>query len=75
MKFTLRWPFIDEPQQQANNEDLLRGLNFLAQFVSTGTGAPAHTPDGPQVYLRADGGAGTTLYVYEPTPAAWNPLA
>jgi hypothetical protein len=38
-------------------------------------GAPAHTPDGVQFYLRTDGGAGSTAYVYEPGPAAWNALA
>jgi hypothetical protein len=75
MKFAIRWPLVSSAEQQANNEDLLKGLNFIAQFVSTGTGAPAHTPDGPQVYLRVDGGAGTTLYVWEPTPAAWNAIA
>jgi hypothetical protein len=73
--FALRQPWISDPAQQANNEDLLTGLNFVAQFVSAGEGAPSHTPDGPQIYFRYDGGAGTTLYVYEPGPAAWNALA
>jgi hypothetical protein len=73
--FSLGSPLVDDPAQQRNNEDLLAGVNALAQFMSWGTGAPAHTPDGPQVYLRYDGGAGTTLYVWEPTPAAWNPIA
>jgi hypothetical protein len=75
MKFSIRWPLVTDTQQQANNEDLLAAINFIAQHLSVGDGAPAHTPEGVQLYLRRDGGAGTTLYVYEPTPAAWNALA
>jgi hypothetical protein len=69
VRFRLRWPFVAEPQQQANNEDLLAAVNEIAQFLSWGDGVPAHTPDGRQLYVRRDGGANTTLYVYE--GAAW----
>jgi hypothetical protein len=70
--FNLRHGLVPDWQQQANNEDLLTGINFLGQFFSTGAGAPTHTPDGPQFYLRNDGGAGTTLYVWEPGASAWD---
>jgi hypothetical protein len=55
VRFRLRWPFVAEPQQQANNEDLLAAVNQLGQFVSWGDGAPAHTPDGPEIYFEQDG--------------------
>jgi hypothetical protein len=73
--FAITNVWVENPEQRRNNEDLLKALNFLGQFVSTGSGAPSHTPDGPQMYFRTDGGVGSTLYVYEPTPAAWNALA
>ena len=55
MKFSLRFPFIADQQQQSNNEDLLAGLNRIAQFVSSGQGAPSHTPPGPEIYFEEDG--------------------
>ncbi len=38
----------------------------LLQHVTAAEGAPSHTPAGAQLYVRTDGGAGSTLYVYEP---------
>lgn len=69
MKFVLREPFVDNLAQQANNEGLLVSLNEIAQFLFFGTGAPGFTPPGRALYIRLDGGAGTTLYVWE--GAAW----
>lgn len=55
MRFRVRWPLVSDVQQQAVNEDLLGGLNQMARFVSWGDGAPAHTPDGPEIYFEQDG--------------------
>ena len=67
--FSLREPLVSDPSQQANNEDLLVAINQIAQFIFFGTGAPTFTPPGRALYVRLDGGAGTTLYVWE--GAAW----
>lgn len=40
-------------------------LNDFLQFIYWGVGAPTSTPPGRALYLRLDGGAATTLYVYE----------
>lgn len=65
MKFRLRRPFVESREQQDVNDGLIEDLNSVAQFFSWGNGAPTHTPTGRQLYVRRDGGAGTTLYVYE----------
>lgn len=65
MRFRLRRPWVEDRAQQENNEDLLAAINEIGQFISWGDGAPTHTPDGRQLYIRRDGGAGTTLYVHE----------
>jgi hypothetical protein len=77
MSFFFRLPRrrVEDADQQLNNESLETAADYLYRFVAVAAGAPAHTPDGVQVYLRTDGGAGTTLYVWEPTPAAWNAIA
>lgn len=71
--FSIGNPFVADPQQQRNNDDLLTGLNAIAQFIDFGTGAPAHTPTGRRIYVRRDGAAGTTLYCW--SGAAWNAFA
>jgi hypothetical protein len=43
----------------------LADLRSKVAFVTTGVGVPSFTPNGRALYLRQDGGAGTTLYVYE----------
>lgn len=68
-KFGIGHPLIADSQQQKNNEDLLGGLNTLGQFIYFGSGAPTFTPTGRAIYIRTNGGAGTTLYVWE--GAAW----
>lgn len=69
MKFTLPNPLVVDVAQQRNNEVLLTGLNTVAQFVFFGAGVPTFTPPGRALFIRLDGGANTTLYVYE--GAAW----
>ena len=69
MRFRLRIPLVSDREQQANNEGLLEAINELAQFIVWGDGVPSHTPNGRQIYIRRDGGTGTTLYVWE--GAAW----
>lgn len=46
-------------------------LNFeaLASRLFFGSGAPTLNPGRPALYIRSDGGAGTTLYVFE--AGAW----
>jgi hypothetical protein len=41
----------------------------LPPVVATGTGVPSFTPSQRMLYIRQDGGANTTLYVYE--GASW----
>lgn len=69
MRYKLRNPFVSDRAQKENNEDLLFAINEIAQFISFGDGAPTHTPTGRQIYIRRNGGAATTLYVWE--GAAW----
>lgn len=73
MRFALRRPFVGDREQQDVNDGLLEDLNSVAQFVSWGNGAPTHTPSGRQIYIRRDGGAGTSLYCW--SGAAWNAFA
>lgn len=69
--FSLGHPLVDDSKQQRNNDDLLQGLNRLGQFLYFSTGVPTFTPPGRALYIRLDGGANTTLYVYE--GAGWAP--
>lgn len=57
-------------QQRSNSieRELLR-LKSSVDFITTGIGEPAFTPNGRAIYIRQDGGANTTLYVYE--GSAW----
>lgn len=73
MKSALSFPFVQDREQQANNEALLNGLNTIAQFIDFGNGAPTHTPTGRRIYIRLNGGAGTTLYCW--SGAAWTAFA
>jgi hypothetical protein len=52
-----------------NETEILKNLNSIAQFIYFGTGVPTFTPPGRALYIRLDGGAATTLYVWE--GAAW----
>lgn len=63
--FTLSSPLVDDSAQQRNNDDLLRAINQISQFLYWGTGAPTLTPTGRALYIDIAGGAGTTLYVHE----------
>lgn len=56
---------IADPDTQLNFQAVEKSLNELLQFVYWGSGAPALTPPGRAIYIRTDGGAATTLYVYE----------
>ena len=55
MKFALRFPFIHDREQQANNEALLAAVNRIGLFINSGQGAPTHTPAGPELYFEEDG--------------------
>lgn len=64
-----------DPDRQAKFDALNQRIAQLEQLLVVATGVPAHTPVGPQLYLRQAGTADNTLYCWEPTPAAWNPLS
>jgi hypothetical protein len=67
---TTRLPHrLDDFQARDNFDALINGLNAIGQFFYFGAGAPSFTPPGRALYIRTDGGAGTTLYVYE--GASW----
>lgn len=68
-KFAITDRFVEDQAQRRNNDDLLKSLNQIGQFLSWGNGAPTFTPVGRAIYIRLDGGAGSTLYVWE--GAAW----
>lgn len=67
--FSITNAIIEDPIQQKNNQDLLKAVNTLGQFIFFGTGVPTFTPTGRALFIRLDGGAGTTLYVWQ--GAAW----
>lgn len=67
--FSITNAIIEDPIQQKNNQDLLKGLNALGQFIFYGAGVPTFTPTGRAIFIRTNGGAGSTLYVWE--GAAW----
>jgi hypothetical protein len=60
-------PFLKDSIEatQRNFQALGKQMRLLSQFFFSGAGAPAFTPPGRAMYIRIDGGAGTTLYVYE----------
>lgn len=62
-----------DPEQQRTDDDLLRAINQVAQFFYFGNGAPTFTPTNRAIYVRLNGGAGTTLYCY--SGAAWAAFA
>lgn len=65
MRFRVRFPLTGDRQQQANTEDVMAALNSIGDFIYWGDGAPTFTPPGRAVFIRRDGGAATTFYVYE----------
>lgn len=67
--FAVRHPRLDNVEAQENLDDLLGAVNQISQFLYWGTGVPTFTPTGRALFIRIDGGAGTSLYVYE--GAAW----
>jgi len=57
---------IKDPKTlKTNLEDLKSRLNMLIEFIHIGSGTPegAETGSVGHIFLRTDGGAGTTLYV------------
>ncbi len=71
--FRIRYPVVPDTEQRRNNDDLLDGLNQIGQFIYFGSGVPTFTPTGRAIFIRLDGGAGTTLYCW--SGAAWNAFA
>jgi hypothetical protein len=67
VKFALRFPFVADPEQQANNVALIQAVNTLGELEFIGTGSPngVVTASPPARYWNRSGGAGTTLYVKE----------
>ena len=54
--------------EQRRSSIIEQGLSALERKMSTffsGVGVPDFTPPGRALYIRQDGGANTTLYVYE----------
>jgi len=60
-----------KPDDPRKIERELAEVRQAITFIMTGVGVPAFTPDGRAIYVRQDGGTGTTLYVWE--GAAWVP--
>lgn len=52
-----------------NFRDLDSRVSGFDQRVFYGSGVPTFTPPGRAIFIRSDGGAGSTLYVWE--GAAW----
>lgn len=65
MRFRLRRPLVANADQQAVNEGLLTDLNSIAIHITSGTGAPTHSPAGPELYFEKDGPA---VHIYN---GAW----
>lgn len=65
--YVVRGDVADGPGTQRNFQALAQAASVLP--ISTGRGAPTSTPSGRALYIRQDGGAGSTLYVWE--GAAW----
>ena len=66
---SLPWPRVTDHEVEENFRAVDATLTKLSQAIFFGTGVPTFTPLGRALYLRYDGGAGTTLYVWE--GAAW----
>ena len=60
-----------EQQKSSSLEREFSEIKSKLAFFTTGVGLPNFTPTGRALYLRQDGGAGSTLYVYE--GASWSP--
>jgi hypothetical protein len=65
VRFRPRRPVVADTDQQAVNDGVYVDLNAVAQFITWGTGAPAHTPTGPQLYFRRDYGVNTAVYSWD----------
>lgn len=57
--------FNSQVQDQKKSERDIQTIQSKIQFITTGVGVPNFTPSGRAIYIRQDGGANTTLYVYE----------
>lgn len=75
MRFALFDRSVPDQHQRRNNDDLLDAVNTIGQLLYFGEGAPTFTPTDVNgntaraLYIRTNGGATTTLYVY--TGAGW----
>ena len=58
---------VSDPVVQRNFEELSRMIGEVRQFLDFGDGAPAHSPSTRKLYVRRDGGVGSTFYVYDGT--------
>lgn len=60
------FPESDGGRQQIFDR-LFGGVNDIGQHFYSGVGVPTFTPPGSAraLYIRKDGGTGSTLYVYE----------
>jgi hypothetical protein len=65
VKISIRFPFITDSQQQANNEDLVQGVNAIGQHIFSGSGVPSFTPPGPALFFRHDFGVNASVYVWD----------
>lgn len=78
-----RYPDELSPVEQRWHTALVEAVNNLLTRVQIGDGSPEGIVTAPQgmVYLRRDGGAGTTVYykssggIAVPTNTGWLPLA
>jgi len=60
-------PVVDDLKQDRNNDSYDLAFTGLEQSIVRGTGAPTHSPVGPQLYFRNDGGVGSSIYAWNKT--------
>lgn len=72
MKLPVQPPQYHQGLEQRRSAAIEASIESVATKVAkvyTGMGAPGFTPNSRAIYIREDGGTGTTLYVYE--GASW----
>jgi hypothetical protein len=79
MRFDLFDRYAADEKQRRNNDALLSAVNQIGQLLYFGPGSPSgvfvptdvNGNPAAALYIRTDGDATHTLYVYSPSAAAW----
>jgi len=55
----------DDYEASMWQQSVSNNINILSDLLQSGNGAPTHVASNGTIYMRLDGGTGTTMYVRE----------